>query len=440
MKRSTRFFALILSVFFVASPRVALASETDALLNKLVEKKLLTAEEAQEVRNDMAKESGPAAKMAEADTKDVVKKMPGGSWLDTVKWGGDLRLRHETQFRDPQITRNRERFRLRYGFKATPTPPLEIGVLMGTGTSGDPISNNQTFTNTFDKKAIFIDKAYAKYTPWSWVSAIGGKMDNPFLYTDMVWDPDTTPEGVALQLKSPQTIPVLREWLPVRPFGNFGAFPLNELNTTKGHPAVYGAQGGADIDLPFFGMSFQPSVGYYDYQGIKNQVVTNVTSASAGAAGNTTFSSGGTRFAYDYNIVDFLGRLTLPDVVGQPVVFTGDYAMNIAKSPTANSSVPDEMDNIGAWQAGVEVGKVTEKFGSLKGFYFFKHLEQNAVFGPLTDSDFGGGGTNHFGHIFGVQMGLNKWASVGLKYFRVDEIIGTQTHNDTLQADLQFKF
>ena len=61
MKRSTRFSALILSVVFVASPRVVLASETDALLNKLVEKKLLTAEEAQEVRNDMAKESGPQA-------------------------------------------------------------------------------------------------------------------------------------------------------------------------------------------------------------------------------------------------------------------------------------------------------------------------------------------------------------------------------------------
>ncbi len=438
MKGRLLSFALILSVFFVASPRVVLASETDALLNKLVEKKILTVEEAQEVRNEMAQESGPSAKVREADTKDVVKNLPGGSWLNTVKWGGDLRLRHETQFRDPAIMRNRERFRLRYGFTATPVKPLEIGVKMGTGTSGDPLSNNQTFTNTFDKKAIFVDLAYAKYTPWSWFSVTGGKMNNPFKTTDIVWDPDVTPEGVALQLKSPQAIPVLKEWLPVRPFANLGAFPLAELNTTKGHPAVYAYQGGADIDLPFFGMGFQPSVAYYDFQGIKNVLVSNVTTASAGAAGNTTFSSAGTRFAYDYNIVDVLGRLTVPDVIGQPVALIGDWVYNTAYA-SPDSSV-GKIDNRGAWQAGLEVGQVTEKFGSLKGFYYYKRLENNATFGPLTDSDFGAGGTNHHGHIFGAQMGLNKWASLGLKYYKTVEINGTRNHNDTLFADLQFVF
>ena len=64
----------------------------------------------------------------------------------------------------------------------------------------------------------------------------------------------------------------------------------------------------------------------------------------------------------------------------------------------------------------------------------------NTTFGALTDSDFGAGGTNHYGHILGAQMGLNKWASVAMKYYRTDEIIGTKNRNDTFQADLQFKF
>ncbi len=436
MRQQVRWLVLIvLGGFSLISPRPAAASETDALLNKLVQKGILSSEEAQEVRNEMAQESGPASESRAADTKDVVKKMPGGTWVDTVKWHGDLRLRHETQFRDPSITRNRERFRLRFGFEAKPWNPLEIGVQLGTGSSGDPISNNQTLTSTFDKKAIFVDKAYAKYTPQKWVSFIGGKMTNPFLTTDIAWDPDVTPEGVAVQLKSPQPVPALEKWLPVTPFANVGAFPISELNTTKGHPAVYGFQGGADVNLPWGGLTFQPSVAYYDFQKTKGTLTSSITGSPSG---NTTFSSGGTKLAYDYNIVDILGRLTAPDVFGQPVTLVGDWVFNTAHS--AEDSPAGKLDNRGAWQAGIEIGKVTEKFGSLKGTYYFKRLESNATFGALTDSDFGAGGTNHFGHILGLQMGLNKWASVGLKYYRTDEIIGSQNHNDTLQADLQTTF
>lgn len=83
---------------------------------------------------------------------------------------------------------------------------------------------------------------------------------------------------------------------------------------------------------------------------------------------------------------------------------------------------------------------MTEKLGSWKIFYFCKRLEPDATFGAITDSDFGTGETNHKGHIFGGQMGLNKYASVGLKYFRTDEVEGSQAHNDTFQADLQLKF
>ncbi len=410
------------------------SSETDALISKLVEKKILTAEEAQDVRNEMAKDAGTIAKAREADTKDTASKMAGGSWLNTVKWSGDFRLRHETQLRDPSVTRHRERMRLRVGFKANPWDPLEIGVQLGTGASGDPISNNQSFANTFDKKAIFLDKAYAKYTPWPWAILTGGKMENPFQTTDIAWDPDTTPEGAVLQLKSPQAIPGLDQFLAMRPFATAGIFGLNEINASKADPAMYGAQGGADIDLPW-GWTFQPSVAYYDYANIKGQTVTNVTSASAGAAGNTTTSGGA--FSYDYNILDVLGRLNLPSVLGQPVTIVGDWVSNTAHS----SSLTDgKIDNNGAWQAGLEVGKVTEKLGSWKATYYFKRLESNATFGPLTDSDFGGGGTNHFGHIMGVQMGLNKWASVALKYYRADEIIGTQNRNNTVQADMNMKF
>ena len=91
MKQQAKWLAFILlGGLSLSCPRPAAASETDALLNKLVQKGILSSEEAQEVRNEMAKESGPAAESRAADTKDVVKKMAGGTWLDTVKWGLSL--------------------------------------------------------------------------------------------------------------------------------------------------------------------------------------------------------------------------------------------------------------------------------------------------------------------------------------------------------------
>ena len=58
---------------------------------------------------------------------------------------------------------------------------------------------NQTYTGGFSPKAVWIDRAYAKYTPKDGVlkglSATGGKMPIPFVHTDMPWDPNVTPEG-----------------------------------------------------------------------------------------------------------------------------------------------------------------------------------------------------------------------------------------------------
>ncbi len=439
MKQAVRFTAFILGGVLIAGPAPAWASETDALLNKLVQKGILTSEEAQEVRNEMAQEAAPAAEVRAIETKETAKKMAGGAWLDKVKWGGDLRLRHETIKREPATDRLRERFRLRFGFVATPLDPLEVGVRLATGASGDPLSTNQSFTATFDKKAIFVDQAYGKYTPWkgkenllSTLSFIGGKMENPFVTTPegIVWDSDVTPEGVAVQWKDPQPLPVLKEFLPVRPFFNIGGFQISELTADSGDPGVFGCQGGANIDLPF-GVGFQPSVTYYDFTALKGTATGNVT----GSPGGNTTSSG--RIVDDFDLISTQGKLTTPPIFGQPVALLGDYTYNTAnRSPGDDTNVDDD----GAYTFGLEVGKVTEKFGSWKAFLFRKRVETDSTFGALTDSDFGGGGTNHKGYILGAQMGLNKWASVGVKYMRTDQIEGTHNPVDTFQADLQLKY
>lgn len=427
MSRFREVVATILAVSLLVSAGPALAaSEVDALLNKLMEKGVLSAEEAQEVRNDIAKESAPAAKAREGEIKDVAKKMAGGEWLSTVKWGGDFRVRHEIQKREPATDRNRQRFRLRLGFTAKPIDLLEIGARLASGASGDPTSTNQSFSSTFDKKPLFIDLAYVKYKAMDWLSLVGGKMKNPFFTVKegMVWDGDVTPEGAAVELKSSKPVPGLDQLLVVKPFANAGMFAVSELSGDFGDQGLFGLQAGANVDLPL-GMKLTTAGAYYEMTGIEGKRTVDITAAPAG---NSTRNAAAI-FAYDYDMVTFTNQLALPKIFNQPVSLRGDYVHNTGAS-----------DDNGGWLTGLEVGEVTEKFGSWKAGYAYKRLEPDATFGAIADSDFGTGGTNHKGHIMGVSMGINKYTSVGLKYFRTDEIEGSQAHNDTLQADLQMKF
>lgn len=424
--------AILGAVVALAPPTPAWAvSETDLLIKKLVEKRILTQQEADEIRQDVAKESAAqvAAPTSSPDLKEAIKKMPGGGWLETVKWGGDLRLRHETQLREPAADRSRERFRLRVGFTAKPWDPLELGVRLATGASGDPVSTNQSFTGTFDKKSVFIDKAYAKYAPGHGVALTGGKMDIPFdtAPESLIWDSDVTPEGVVVQWKSPTAI--WNGWL--RPFLALGAFQIAELANDTGDPAVFVAQTGAEVALPA-GLAWQPSLAYYDFTAIEARRTSDVTNAPAG--NSTDGAAAAARFRYDYNVATLTNKLTLPVVFGRPVALISDLAINTGAA-----------DNNTGWLAGLEIGTVTELLGSWRAYYYYKRLEADSVFGAITDGDFGAGGTNHQGHILGVQMGLNRHASLGLKYFRTDEINDSNSQSaqnrvDTLQADLLMKF
>ena len=397
------------------------ASE-EALLRKLVEKRILTEKEAREIREEVAAEEAaprPSGQVVvqPAPEPPVKKQEEQGipEWVKTWKWAGDLRLRYELQRREPAVDRDRGRFRLRFGFLAKPWDLMEVGVRLATGASGNPVSTNQSFSNSFDKKEIFIDRAYVKYTPWNWMGLIGGKMDIPFNTTQTIWDSDVTPEGAAVQVKSPFAS-------PIRPFASAGAFQVSELNSDAGDPAVFGLQLGSEVKLPWAGWSWTPSVGYYDFTSIQGTTVANVTNAPSG---NTTVTEGAARkFQYDYDLLTLISRLSTPPLFGRPITLTAEWDHNGEAS-----------DNNGAWSTGLEVGKITEKLGSWKAFYLYRRLESDAAFGAITDSDWGEGGTNRKGQRMGLTVGLAKNLTADLTYTRTDEIDGAQAEVDTFQID-----
>ena len=153
----------------VVAPSSASAQSVDTLLDKLVEKGVLTTKEAQVLREESDKDF----------TRAYQSKSGLPDWVTSLRLGGDVRLRYDGIYQDPPAgtlptftDRNRIRYRLRVGVTATMQDDFEVGMRLtsaenkaaaGATPAGDPISGNDTMTGNGSKKLVWIDLAYAKF-------------------------------------------------------------------------------------------------------------------------------------------------------------------------------------------------------------------------------------------------------------------------------------
>ena len=195
--------------FFAFTGTASRGQDAGALLDLLVRKRLITDQEAEEVRTELVKESASTA---------------AGKWklstpITEIELYGDVRLRYEYrggrlpdhyQFgQDNQndwYERHRERYRLRVGLRGTLADDWFFGLRLETNT--DPRSTNVTFGadssgGPFSKgdDGIFVGQAYFGYTGFPDFKFTGGRMPQPLITTSMLWDDDINPEGLAEQWK-----------------------------------------------------------------------------------------------------------------------------------------------------------------------------------------------------------------------------------------------
>ncbi len=374
----------------VLLPVATWAGETDVLLNKLVEKHILTSSEAQEIRNEAQK----------------------------ISINGDMRLRHESRERTSgDVSLQRIRFRL--GMKAKVSDPLEVyarfatgsqagGIRVGTSTGiSDPVSTNQSLSDTFAKKNFNLDVAYIKYSPETSIGSLailGGIFDNPFSATSLVWDSDLTFGGTAFQWS--------QTFGPAQPFVNGGIFPIDSGASGSDNPNLYGAQVGVTLKpiwatgiALFDNVVFKAAVAHYDY---------------ANVDGNP------------FRELNPYVEITSQGFNGVPVAIWADLAENTASSSQAKGS-----------QFGVKIGKATTPWDTKRGWelgYFTQELEANAVFSAFADSDFGGGGTNRKGNVAYLTFATLKNSNATVKYLNADQIIGSASHDKRIQVDWMTKF
>ncbi len=348
--------------------------------------------------------------------------------LANVKFTGDFRYRFEHIEQDPEnvssgtrvfkapddaSSRTRHRLRLRAGAEWTINEEWTLGARVATTMNADPVSTNQTMGNGFSKKDLWIDLAYFDYHPLKvpGLKVTGGKINNPFYApgkTQMVWDQDLTPEGLALQYTNKTS---LAPW----EFGAAMAFFQVDERSLDSDAQMFGIQGTAKYNLREDGMAgIMAGLSYYDYINAEGYPPFFANNDNFGNSLMLTMLNGLPNNGYyseDFNLVELFTEINFP-IREIPFSVFADAVLNTG----AEGGYFDSGKEDTGWAAGFSVGKcVAPKSWSFR--YEYRDIDRDAVVGAFTDSDFGGGGTNASGHILGAEYMLAKNVRLAATYF-----------------------
>ncbi len=414
-----------------ASP--AQAGEVDILVEKLVKKGILSKSDAEDVLKEVKEaawqekdqERAEIIKGAKEAVRNEIKKDPKmfadalPAWVRKMQLKGDLRLRYESTERDDTADRNRGRYRLRLGVVTQINDQIEVGFGLASGSS-DPRSTNETMDNSFERGDIRLDYAYARYKPWSWLSLIGGKFENPlFCPSDLLFDTDIRPEGAAAQFTHALNP-------DVDLFMNTGFFMIDERSGDENDPSMYVIQPGSKIK--FRNMYFKNAVAMYRFDNYKGQKQSDVDYSSKT---NTTRKFKNT-LKYDYDALALSGELGYKTAFARMpfIALFGDAVKN-------NSTGSDDT----GYLVGVKFG--SEKIKKRHDWQFmtrYEKLERDAWPDILPDADTYDGQTNVKGYKSSLTYGLFEHIDFCASYFNTKKISGPSLDEEKVQLDLNFKF
>ncbi len=434
-------------------------------------------------------------RLDELDAKvrdDIAPKQYAASWAQKIKLSGDIRLRYQSDMYDDSnddvvdydnfpntvITtedRDRFRYRARLGLKAKLVDPRDInvgkayvGLRIATGNAEDPVSTNQTMGDAFAKDDFVLDRAYLEYG-WSpieevnggipKISLFGGRMPNPFFFTDLVWDDDLNFEGIALKLES--------DTLSGSTWSSFltaGLFPLAELEFKSSDKWLYGGQLGIK-HRPFWGINYILAVAYYKYKNVTGEPIDDpIEMDSEGwdwsvpeyrQKGNSLFALNNLPgvdisdwkfgLASEFEELNITVRIDIDRFHPVHIILDGDYVKNLGydKDEIARR-IEGQIDPITAldeqtegYQYGVTVGyPVPRNWGEWNFSIHYKYLEADAVLDAFTDSDFHGGGTDAEGFIARLQFGVYKDIWLSTRYMSANEALKDDLKENRLSIDV----
>lgn len=351
------------------------------------------ADEAEQLRKDMEAMNERLAALEEENTEAK------SGWQTKVRVKGDFRYRFQhadVEDTDPtkNFDKNIQRLRARLGVFADVNDFTEAAIGIRTGDSAN--SGNVTLGDSFDGKTISLSLAYLRLIPeeGKYGSLTMGKMKQPWkATTDLIWDSDVNPEGIAYAYDGKAGDTGL--------IGSLGHFKVAD-NSAASDVELNTIQGG--VSQPF-GDKLKGVLGasYYGYRNV-DQLVAPPADVATG-----------------YRIAEGFAELGVKEVGPIPFKFYGNYVNNTAV----------DTENQG-WCAGIKFGDA--KKGKWEAKYDYRDLELFAAPGNFTDSDFADGGSGVKGHRIKAKYNFAKNLQGGLAYVYAD-----RTPDGTITQDQKFK-
>ncbi|MDQ1257469.1 MAG: hypothetical protein QG656_2074 [Candidatus Hydrogenedentes bacterium] len=366
--------------------------------------------------------------MKRIDKLEATKASQDKAGINNVKLFGDFRYRYDYIHQDPErlvngvrapfvgpdteSSRGRHRLRLRLGAQYIVNDEISVTAQVGTAMGGDNVSYNQTLTGGYSKKDLWLDLAYFEYKPLkaAGLTLQGGKIKVPYYTpckTQLVWDHDLTPEGLALSY--------LREDFDPWTFNAVAGYFIVDERSVDYDAQMFGLQGTVKYNLMDEGRaSIMGGLSYYDYLNTEGYPPFFNNTDNFSNSLNLAVLSGLTNsgfYANDFNLIEGLTELTFP-LGSLPVTAFGNYVINTE----ADDEYYDTDRGEDGWALGMQLGKcVTPQSWSMR--YEYRVVGRNAVIGAFTDSDFGAGGTNAKGHIVSADYMAFKNTRLALTYF-----------------------
>ncbi len=421
-----------LAVSLNSSPAIAAPPDINSVLDRIEQLQSTVQRQQEEIERlkqqlqdygeNQQKERAAQEQQIQQVKSEIQESIKPLEWAKKLKISGDLRLRYEGMYaresKGKDIDdRNRFRIRLRLYGDSDLTDEIAVHYMLSTSDSQLGQTSNQTLKDEFDNKAVFIARAWSDYRP-DWLDGFElgfGKFKNPFLHSDITWDPDVNPEGF-------YELYTYKGWNTVQPFAKLGQMFITESNLDKDAMLVLW-QAGVNVNVAPVEVRLAGS--YYDYSELEKSRLGQ----SDRAKGNTTVTdeSGSSILAYDFKVAEVIGDCKFK-VAGFPLRLWGDYLVNTAED------VPDDRDT--AWGTGIDFGS-DKKQGEWKFEYMYKHIESDSVLGLFSDGDFYG--TNREGHKWRVTYRLLKQTRLQVSFFDTDSIEG-ENHENRLQISTIYNF
>jgi Putative porin len=315
---------------------------------------------------------------------------------------GDTRLRFESntgQRRSPNPYRSVLRGRLRANYRISSR--LTIGSQLATGDPDDPNSTDVTLSNFYDDLQVSLDQAYV-HADFGALQVDAGKFGNPFSRTDLVWDGDVSPQGLAaiyeksLGADRGATLRLVALYSPV------------DEQATGPDSNLYGVQAKLGRAFSDRRWEFDFSAGYYDYD------LGSLTGGDAGDYRNNLLDAAGRRYQSDFDLLDVIAGATWLGLgEAWPLGLRVDLIRNLGAATSADNGVGVDVtlgraSTTGHWRFGVGYARV----------------ETDAVLAAFSH-DNTGLGTNYRQHTLSIDYSLGSHSALNATWYRYRQLEAT---------------